>query len=79
MGVIVEKNSLSYAVDINGTLSASLDCCAFDGATKRNKPNLNVGTLVYARVSVANKEMPPELSCVIPHGPKKVGFIIHHS
>ncbi len=37
---------------------------AFDGATKRNKPNLSVGALVYCRVAVANKDMDSELSCM---------------
>ena len=71
LGVITDKTSTTYTVDINSAHSASLDVCAFDGATKRNKPNLSVGAIVYARVAVANKEMDPELSCMIAHGPKK--------
>lgn len=44
---------------------------AFEGATKRNKPNIAVGALVYARVVVANKHMEPELSCTSPHFKKE--------
>ncbi len=52
-------------------LNTLSDMLAFDGATKRNRPALKVGSLVYARVSVANKFMDPELSCTMDHGPKK--------
>lgn len=33
-------------------------------ATKKTKPNLSAGALVYARVTLANKHMDPELECV---------------
>lgn len=33
-------------------------------ATKKTKPNLSSGALVYARVTLANKHMDPELECV---------------
>ena len=48
-----------------------LPTLAFDGASKRNKPNLLVGALVLARVVTANKDVEPELSCMALHGPKK--------
>jgi exosome complex component RRP40 len=44
---------------------------AFEGATKRNKPNIAIGALVYARVVVANKHMEAELSCTSPHFKKE--------
>lgn len=37
---------------------------AFEGATKRNRPDVKVGDLVYARVVVAAKDVEPELSCI---------------
>jgi exosome complex component RRP40 len=43
---------------------AALPSLAFEKATKKTKPNLNQGALVYARVSLANKHMDPELECV---------------
>jgi len=46
---------------------------AFDGASKRNKPNLKVGALVYCRVAVANKDMDSELSCMGKKGGKEGG------
>jgi len=37
---------------------------AFDGATKRNKPNLNPGDLIYARISEYSKFLGAKLSCL---------------
>jgi exosome complex component RRP40 len=38
---------------------------------RRNRPNLAVGDLVYARVTVASRDMEPELACTDASG--KVG------
>ena len=47
---------------------------AFEGATKRNRPNLAIGALVYARVMLAVRDMEPELECVNPSTGKADGF-----
>jgi len=33
------------------------------GPPKKNRPNLQIGSVVYCRVSLANKDMEPELQC----------------
>lgn len=63
IGIITNRGSDSYKVDIGGALPASLPSLAFEGATKKNKPNLQIGDIVYARLCVANKDMEPELDC----------------
>ena len=37
---------------------------AFENATKRNKPNVDIGDLIYGRVLTGNKDMEPELVCI---------------
>ncbi|KAH6569458.1 hypothetical protein BASA62_004829 [Batrachochytrium salamandrivorans] len=64
----------NYRVDIGSPHPASLPVLAFEGATKRNKPNLDVGVLVYARVSLANKDMEPEIECTNPSTGKADGY-----
>ncbi|KYQ94335.1 putative nuclease [Tieghemostelium lacteum] len=64
VGVITEKHAESFKVDIGSSCSALLSAYSFENATKSNKPLLNVGNLVYARVSVANKDMEPEIVCL---------------
>jgi len=67
VGIVVEAHAENYRLDIGSTQPAVLPALAFEGATKRNKPNLAVGALVYARVVVATPHMEAELSCTSPH------------
>lgn len=46
------------------TSNALLPVLAFEMATKKTRPQLAAGQLVYARVSLANKHMDAELECV---------------
>ncbi|KAI9813493.1 MAG: exosome non-catalytic core subunit rrp40 [Thelocarpon impressellum] len=43
---------------------ATLPQLAFPGASKKTRPMLSPGSLVYARVSLASKHLEPELECV---------------
>ncbi|KAL1922308.1 uncharacterized protein VTP21DRAFT_9847 [Calcarisporiella thermophila] len=86
IGVVTARLSDYYKVDIGSAHQALLPVLAFEGATKRNRPNLKVGSLLYARVSLANKHMEPELECINPqtqradgYGELKDGFVIHCS
>jgi exosome complex RNA-binding protein Rrp4 len=89
IGVITQKIGEGYRVDIGSAHFASLDGLAFEGATKRSRPNLKVGSysrrifnltiyqvgcLVYARVSLAHKDMEPELECFDAQTRKAEGF-----
>lgn len=53
-----------FVVDIGCSELASLSMMAFEGATKKQKPDLQVGDAVYARLLSAHREMEPELVCV---------------
>ncbi|KAL2919563.1 exosome non-catalytic core subunit rrp40 [Polyrhizophydium stewartii] len=74
LAVVQAKHAENFRVDIGGPHPALLPVLAFEGATKRNRPNLDVGALVYARVSLANKDMDPEIECVNPATSKADGF-----
>ncbi|KAF8607014.1 exosome complex exonuclease RRP40 [Ceratobasidium sp. AG-I] len=74
VGYITHRTQDMYRVDIGSAHSATLDALAFEGATKRNKPNLKVGSVVYARVSLAHKDMEPELECFDASTHKADGF-----
>lgn len=53
-----------YASITDYTSYASLPQLSFEGATKKTRPQLVQGSLVYARVSLANKHMDPEIECM---------------
>ncbi|KAI1810710.1 hypothetical protein GGS20DRAFT_589277 [Poronia punctata] len=54
--------------------NAILPQLAFEMATKKTRPQLHHGDLVYARVCLANRHMDPELECVSPTTGKADGL-----
>ena len=69
IGIVEERFGDCYKVNIFGPNPGILPVLAFEGATKRNKPNLQPGSLVYCRVvSDYTKMMDPELSCKVEQG-----------
>jgi exosome complex component RRP40 len=63
-----------YRVDVGGSHTCSLSSLSFEGATKRNRPQLAPGTLVYARIQSYHTSgiVDPVLSCQL--GPKDQGI-----
>lgn len=45
-------------------MDGSLEGLAFDGATKRNRPNLNIGDLIFTRISEYSKFLGAKVSCL---------------
>lgn len=68
IGIVTTKSGDVFKVDVGGSEQASLSYLAFEGATKRNRPNVQVGDLVYAQFLIANKDMEPELVCIDSSG-----------
>ncbi|XP_011157075.1 exosome complex component RRP40 [Solenopsis invicta] len=68
IGIVTQKSGDIYKVDIGASDQATLSYLAFEGATKKNRPDVQVGDLVYAKLLVASKDMEPELVCVDSHG-----------
>ncbi|ETV94846.1 hypothetical protein, variant 2 [Aphanomyces invadans] len=66
VGMIVDRNAEFYRVDIGSSSYATLGMLAFDGASKRNRPNLQPGTLVYCRVVRATKDLDACVTCEAP-------------
>uniref|UniRef100_A0A1Y1LW03 Ribosomal RNA-processing protein 40 n=1 Tax=Photinus pyralis TaxID=7054 RepID=A0A1Y1LW03_PHOPY len=61
---IIKKSGNVCKVDIGSSELASLSLLSFEGATKKQKPDLQVGDVVYAKLLSAHREMEPELVCV---------------
>ncbi|XP_072388978.1 exosome complex component RRP40 [Diabrotica undecimpunctata] len=64
VGVIIKKSGDTLKVDIGTAEHAALSLLSFEGATKKQKPDVQVGDVVYARLLSAHREMEPELVCV---------------
>lgn len=74
LGIITSRFTGGFRVDIGSSTSSTLDALAFEGATKRNTPRFEIGTLVYARVTLADRDMEPEIVCVDERTGKAEGF-----
>lgn len=64
VGAIEDKTGDFYRVNIGSGMPCILSRVCFEGATKRNKPELKIGDSVYCRVSLAHKDLETELTCV---------------
>jgi exosome complex component RRP40 len=64
IGVIKSRGGDSFTVDINAPMDGILGGLEFDGATKRNKPNLTSGDIVYTRIADYSKFIGAKLSCL---------------
>jgi exosome complex RNA-binding protein Rrp4 len=71
VAVIEEKNGEHYRVNMLSGCNAVLHQLAFEGATKRNKPDLSKGSVVYARVVASFKDVETELVCTSSSGINK--------
>lgn len=68
VGVVTQKMADSWKLDIGSADLATISYLAFEGATKRNRPNVQVGDLLYCRIVTAIKHMEPELVCIDSQG-----------
>ncbi|XP_067626277.1 exosome complex component RRP40 [Eurosta solidaginis] len=76
IGVVTAKAGDIFRVDIGAHEQASLSYLAFEAATKKNRPDVNPGDLLYARLIVAGRDLEPELVCVNSTGKKgKLGVL----
>lgn len=70
IGQITNRNAEFYTLSISSSHPATLSALGFEGATKRHKPNLKIGALVYAMVipssveGSTSGEVEPEVTCV---------------
>ncbi|KAL6782245.1 RRP40 [Auxenochlorella protothecoides x Auxenochlorella symbiontica] len=73
VGIITHRHSENYTVDIGGPGPAFLPVLAFEGVARRNRPNLQVGDVVFCRVEEAARDLDPVLTCMDTAG-KAAGF-----
>lgn len=75
VGVISQRLADVYRVRLQEySKPVRLSHLAFQGATKKNKPNLNVGDVVYGRITHCDKDTEVEMECVDSSSGKAMGF-----
>ncbi|KAB5528858.1 hypothetical protein GE09DRAFT_975000 [Coniochaeta sp. 2T2.1] len=75
IGQIHHSSADLYYVVLNPHApQALLPHLSFESATKKTRPQLDRGQVIYARVTMANKHMDPELECVSQQTGKSEGL-----
>ena len=63
IGIITQKTFEYFRVNISTSKEATLNSIDFEGATRKTRPNLNVGDVVFALVEKENKYSNVTLTC----------------
>jgi len=75
LAIVHHSSAEAFMVNITPYTSyASLPHLAFEGVSKKTRPNLVPGSLVYARVCTATKHQDTEITCVNPASGKADGM-----
>lgn len=61
LGTVTNRLGDYFRVDIGSADLALLNFLSFDGATKRNRPNVNIGDLIYGQIILTSKHIEPEV------------------
>jgi len=68
VGIINKKSGDQYVVDFGTRDRVTLSKFAFEGATKKNKPDLKIGDVVFGRFLELPQDYPFEITCVASSG-----------
>lgn len=63
LGIVTARPGEYFRVDIGGPDLAQLSFLSFEGATKRNRPAVKIGDLIYCQVTLCAKNLEPEVGC----------------
>uniref|UniRef100_A0A0V0G9I4 Exosome complex component RRP40 n=1 Tax=Triatoma dimidiata TaxID=72491 RepID=A0A0V0G9I4_TRIDM len=70
VGVVAKKTGDYFKVDIGSCDQAMLYYLSFEGATKKYRPDVNVGDVIFGRLLVSSPDMEPEIVCINSNGKK---------
>lgn len=75
VGVITGTFGENYRVSLsNFSAGVQLSIYGFPNASRKNRPNLKIGDLVYARISNCQRDIDIEIECIDPTTGKEGGF-----
>jgi exosome complex component RRP40 len=78
LGIVVRRQLESLLVDIGYNELASLSLYDFEGSTKRTKPNVDRGDVIYGRLKI-DGECQPQITCVNEDGKADGMGVLHEN
>nr|AAW27580.1 SJCHGC05501 protein [Schistosoma japonicum] len=64
IGIVLKKAGELFVVDIGCASPATLNYLSFEGSSKKNRPDIHAGDVLYAMITRADRDLEIELSCV---------------
>lgn len=71
IGVVTDRHQEGFKVDIGSAYQAALSWEGFEASSRKNRAQWPPGSTIYARVTLANKDMEPEIECKAANGKTK--------
>jgi exosome complex component RRP40 len=78
LGIVVRRQLESLLVDIGYNELASLSLYDFEGSTKRTKPNVDRGDVIYGQLKI-DGECQPQITCVNEDGKADGMGVLHEN
>ena len=78
LGIVVRRQMESLLVDIGYNEFASLSLYDFEGSTKRTKPNVDRGDVIYGRLKI-DGQCQPTITCVTEDGKADGMGVLHEN
>ncbi|KAF0986634.1 hypothetical protein HZS_8066, partial [Henneguya salminicola] len=63
IGKIIKVQNEQYKIDLGGNVTAKLPALSFPNATKKVKPELIIGDIVYAKICLTDPNVDYEVTC----------------
>ncbi|CAH8467412.1 unnamed protein product [Heterobilharzia americana] len=63
IGIVTKRAGENFVVDIGCPSPATLNCLSFEGSSKKNRPDIHAGDVLYAMITRADRDLEVELSC----------------
>jgi exosome complex component RRP40 len=78
LGIVVRRQLETLLVDIGYNELASLSLYDFEGSTKRTKPNVDRGDVIYGRLKI-DGECQPQITCINEDGKADGMGVLHEN
>ena len=78
LGIVVRRQLESLLVDIGYNELASLSLYDFEGSTKRTKPNVDRGDVIYGQLKI-DGECQPQITCINEDGKADGMGVLHEN
>nr|CAH8870180.1 unnamed protein product [Trichobilharzia regenti] len=64
IGIVIRRAGGNFVIDIGCATPATIKYQSFEGSSKKNRPDIHAGDVIFAMIKRADRDLEVELSCV---------------